>query len=165
VVPFFEDHDVKLLRILTDRGNEFCGNTERREYELYLAVEDIDHSRAKTKSPQTNGICERFRKTVLKEFYVSPSARRCIVQSTSYRPTWPHQAAASPGPLVLRQNADADLPGCNADNKGDDRGLITSDTKTRSLNSHQLDIRGSVPDTLQFTVDCRNLTTSSTKPC
>jgi hypothetical protein len=36
---------------------------------LYLAVEDIDHSRTKTKSPQTNGICERFHRTVLDEFY------------------------------------------------------------------------------------------------
>ena len=62
-------HDVKLLRVLTDRGSEYCGNPERHEYELYLAVEDIDHSRTKTKSPQTNGICERFQKTVLNEFY------------------------------------------------------------------------------------------------
>jgi hypothetical protein len=52
VLPFFEEHDVKLLRVLTDRGSEFCGNPERHEYELYLAVEDIDHSRTKTKSPQ-----------------------------------------------------------------------------------------------------------------
>ena len=64
-----EQHEVKLLRVLTDRGNEYCGNPERHEYELYLAVEDIDHSRTKTKSPQTNGICERFHKTVLNEFY------------------------------------------------------------------------------------------------
>jgi transposase InsO family protein len=42
---------------------------ESHEYELYLAVEDIDHSRTKTKSPQTNGICERFHRTVLDEFY------------------------------------------------------------------------------------------------
>src|SRR6059058_157031 len=69
VMPFFEEHDVKLLRVLTDRGSEFCGNPERHEYELYLAVEDVDHSRTKTKSPQTNGICERFHKTVLNEFY------------------------------------------------------------------------------------------------
>jgi hypothetical protein len=54
---------------LTDRGSEYCGNPERHEYELYLAVEDIDHSRTKTKSPQTNGNCERFHKTVLNEFY------------------------------------------------------------------------------------------------
>jgi transposase InsO family protein len=54
---------------LTDRGTEYCGNPEHHEYELYLAVEDIDHSRTKTKSPQTNGICERFHKTVLNDFY------------------------------------------------------------------------------------------------
>jgi transposase InsO family protein len=69
VLPLFEERDVKLLRVLTDRGSEYCGNPERHEYELYLAVEDIDHSRTKTKSPQTNGICERFHKTVLNEFY------------------------------------------------------------------------------------------------
>jgi transposase InsO family protein len=69
VVPFFDAHDVKLCRVLTDRGTEYCGNPERHEYELYLAVEDIDHSRTKTKSPQTNGIVERFHKTVLDEFY------------------------------------------------------------------------------------------------
>ena len=69
VIPFFDAHEVPLLRILTDRGTEYCGNPERHEYELYLAVEDIDHSRTKTKSPQTNGIVERFHKTVLNEFY------------------------------------------------------------------------------------------------
>jgi transposase InsO family protein len=69
VVPFFDEKEVKLSRVLTDRGTEYCGNPEHHEYELYLAVEDIDHSRTKTKSPQTNGICERFHKTVLDEFY------------------------------------------------------------------------------------------------
>jgi transposase InsO family protein len=69
VLPLVEKYDVKLLRVLTDRGSEYCGNPERHEYELYLAVEDIDHSRTKAKSPQTNGICERFHKTVLNEFY------------------------------------------------------------------------------------------------
>ena len=69
VIPFFDAHDIKLLRVLTDRGSEYCGNPERHEYELYLAIEDIDHSRTKAKSPQTNGICERFHKTVLNEFY------------------------------------------------------------------------------------------------
>lgn len=69
VVPFFDAQEVKLCRVLTDRGTEYCGNPERHEYELYLAVEDIDHSRTKTKSPQTNGIVERFHKTVLDEFY------------------------------------------------------------------------------------------------
>jgi transposase InsO family protein len=68
VVPFFDEHGIRLSRMLTDRGTEFCG-TQSHEYELYLAVEDIDHSRTKDKSPQTNGICERFHRTVLDEFY------------------------------------------------------------------------------------------------
>lgn len=69
VIPFFDDHDVGVDRVLTDRGTEFCGAHDRHEYELYLAVENIDHTRTKTKSPQTNGICERFHKTLLDEFY------------------------------------------------------------------------------------------------
>ena len=69
VVPFYDAQEVKLSRMLTDRGTEYCGNPERHEYELYLALEDVDHSRTKTRSPQTNGIVERFHKTVLNEFY------------------------------------------------------------------------------------------------
>ena len=69
VLPFFDASELKLCRVLTDRGTEYCGNPEHHEYELYLAVEDVDHSRTKTKNPQTNGIVERFHKTVLDEFY------------------------------------------------------------------------------------------------
>jgi hypothetical protein len=69
VVPFFDAHEMPLLRVLTDRGTEYCGNPERHEYERYLAVEDIDHSRTKTKSPQTFCLVERFHKTLLDEFY------------------------------------------------------------------------------------------------
>ena len=69
VIPFFEEHEIPLLRVLTDRGSEYCGNREHHEYQLYLAVENIDHSKTKAKSPQSNGICERFQKTMLNEFY------------------------------------------------------------------------------------------------
>jgi len=69
VLPFFEEHGIPLLRILTDRGSEYCGNREHHEYQLYLAIEGIEHTKTKTKSPQTNGICERFQRTVLNEFY------------------------------------------------------------------------------------------------
>src|SRR5689334_24501956 len=69
VLPFFEEQGVRLLRVLTDRGSEYCGNLEHHEYQLFLAVEDIDHTRTKAKSPQTNGICERFHRTMLDEFY------------------------------------------------------------------------------------------------
>lgn len=69
VLPFFDEQGIPLLRLLTDRGTEYCGNPEHHEFELYLAVENIDHTRTKTKSPQTNGIVERFHKTLLNEFY------------------------------------------------------------------------------------------------
>lgn len=69
VVPFFEQHELRLLRVLTDRGTEYCGSREQHEYQLYLAIEDIDHSKTKAKSPQTNGICERFHRTIQDEFY------------------------------------------------------------------------------------------------
>ena len=69
IVPFFEEHQIPLLRVLTDRGTEYCGAREQHEYQLYLALEDIDHSRTKARHPQTNGICERFHKTIQQEFY------------------------------------------------------------------------------------------------
>ena len=69
VVPFFEEQEIPQLRILTDRGTEYCGNREHNEYQLYLAVENIDHTKTRARRPQTNGICERFHKTILQEFY------------------------------------------------------------------------------------------------
>jgi transposase InsO family protein len=76
VIPFFEEHGVPLLRILTDRGSEYCGNREVHEYALYLDLENIEHTRTKTKSPQTNGICERFHQTIQNEFYASAFRRK-----------------------------------------------------------------------------------------
>lgn len=76
VLPFFEEHGVPLLRILTDRGSEYCGNRETHEYELYLDLENIEHTRTQAKSPQTNGICERFHQTIQNEFYASAFRRR-----------------------------------------------------------------------------------------
>lgn len=69
MLPFFEGHELPLLRMLTDRGTEYCGRIEQHDYQLYLAVNDIDHTKTKAMSPQTNGICERFHKTILNEFY------------------------------------------------------------------------------------------------
>lgn len=80
VLPFYEKHDVSLLRILTDRGTEYCGRTEVHDYQLFLAINDIDHTKTKVKSPQTNGICERFHKTILQEFY-QVAFRKKIYQS------------------------------------------------------------------------------------
>lgn len=60
---FFEEQDIPILRILTDRGTEFCGAEDKHSYELYLQLNEIEHTKIKAKSPQTNGLCERFHQT------------------------------------------------------------------------------------------------------
>ncbi len=57
-----------IIRMLTDRGTEYCGMKEQHDYQFYLAVSDIDHTKTKARHPQTNGICERLHKTILNEF-------------------------------------------------------------------------------------------------
>ncbi len=69
VIPFYENSSIKLIRVLTDRGTEYCGKMESHDYELFLSIEDIEHTKTKTRHPQTNGICERFHRTIQDEFY------------------------------------------------------------------------------------------------
>ncbi|BBE08486.1 integrase catalytic subunit [Mycoavidus cysteinexigens] len=69
VLPFLEEQEMGLVRILTDRGTEYCGRPETHDYQLYLALNDIEHTKTKVRHPKTNGICERFHKTILQEFY------------------------------------------------------------------------------------------------
>lgn len=80
VLPFFKKRELPMLRILTDRGTEYCGRVEQHDYQLYLAINDIDHTKTKAMSPQTNGICERFHKTILQEFY-QPTFRKKLYAS------------------------------------------------------------------------------------
>ena len=80
VLPFFAEQGMGIIRILTDRGTEYCGRPENHDYQLYLALNDIEHSKTKANHPQTNGICERFHKTILQEFY-QVAFRRKIYQS------------------------------------------------------------------------------------
>jgi hypothetical protein len=58
VLPFFEEQDLPMLRILTDRGTAYCGKAEQHDYGLYLTLNDIEHTKTRTASPQTNGICD-----------------------------------------------------------------------------------------------------------
>jgi len=48
---------------------EYCGKAETHDYQRYLAVNAIEHTKTQVKSTQTNGICERFHRTILNEFY------------------------------------------------------------------------------------------------
>jgi transposase InsO family protein len=76
VLPFFEESGIPLLRVLTDRGTEYSGRMEYHEYELYLKVEGIEHSKTQVRHPQSNGICERFHRTIQEEFYAVAFRRK-----------------------------------------------------------------------------------------
>lgn len=80
VLPFMESMGMGVIRILTDRGTEYCGRAETHDYQLYLAINDIEHTKTKARSPKTNGICERFHRTILDEFY-RVTFRKKIYQS------------------------------------------------------------------------------------
>ncbi len=69
-----------MLRILTDRGTGYCGRADQHDYPLYLALNDIERTRTQARHPQTSGICERFHRTILDEFY-RPALRKKIYQS------------------------------------------------------------------------------------
>lgn len=69
ILPWYEEEGIPILRILTDRGTEYKGNIENHAYQLFLSIAGIEHSTTKAYSPQTNGICERFNKTMKQEFF------------------------------------------------------------------------------------------------
>lgn len=69
VLPFFDSHNLPLLRVITDRGTEYCGIRENHPYQLFLYLNGIEHTRTKARHPQTNGCTERFNQTLLDEFY------------------------------------------------------------------------------------------------
>jgi hypothetical protein len=69
VLPFFDSHEIKLLRMLTERGSGIAAILSGTNTNC-ISRSTISTTRGtKTKSPQTNGICERFHKTLLNEFY------------------------------------------------------------------------------------------------
>jgi len=80
VLPFFDSQGVRLLRTLTDRGTEYCGIRENHPYQLFLYLNDIEHSRTKARHPQTNGCTERLNQTILDEFY-SVAFRKKVYRS------------------------------------------------------------------------------------
>ncbi len=80
VLPFYEEHGVEVEHLLTDNGREFCGRPVGHPFELYLAIRQIQHRRTDIASPETNGFCERFHRTVKDEFY-SVAFRKTFYES------------------------------------------------------------------------------------
>jgi transposase InsO family protein len=69
VLPHYDQNGISLLRVLTDRGSEYCGKPENHPYQLFLHLTDIEHTRTKVRHPQTNGCTEKLNQTIQDEFY------------------------------------------------------------------------------------------------
>ena len=86
VLPLYEKLGVTLLRVLTDRGTEYYGKEDSHDYELFLALNDIKHTKTKANSPQTNGICERVNRTVQDEFCkFADNSVGCLIKNLSWK--------------------------------------------------------------------------------
>jgi transposase InsO family protein len=88
VLPFFEDQQIPILRILTDRGTELSGPLDKNPYELYLELNEIEHTKTKAESPQTNGIYERVHQTILNEFYRVIFRKKVVQSLRACNSTW-----------------------------------------------------------------------------
>ena len=69
VLPFLDHHGVPLLRVLTDRGTEYGHKNLEHPYQLFLHLNDIEHTRTQVRHPQTNGCTERLNQIIQEEFY------------------------------------------------------------------------------------------------
>jgi transposase InsO family protein len=69
VLPFYDEQGISVLRVLTDRGSEYCGRVETHPYELFLHLGGIEHTKTKPYTPRTNGAVEKLNQTIEGEFY------------------------------------------------------------------------------------------------
>jgi len=71
VLPVYKGFNIPLDRILTDNGKEYTTHwvNGKHEYEKFLKQNSIRHTRIKPRTPQSNGMVERFNRTLLEEFY------------------------------------------------------------------------------------------------
>lgn len=93
ILPWFEEQGIPCLRILTDRGSEYKGRIEHHAYQLFLSIEGIEHTTTKAYSPQTNGMCERFNKTMKQEFFETAMRKKIYSSIESLQQdldTWLH---------------------------------------------------------------------------
>ena len=84
VIPFFDSHEIELLRMLTDRGSEYCGNPERHEYISRSRTSITRALRPRARRPTASASAST--RPCSTSFTVSRSAQRCTVQSMSCRP-------------------------------------------------------------------------------
>jgi transposase InsO family protein len=70
-LPVYKQFSIPLDRTLTDNGKEYTTHwaNGKHEYEKFLKENNIRHTRIKPRTPQSNGIVERFNRMLLEEFY------------------------------------------------------------------------------------------------
>ena len=69
VLPYYDERGIRVHRVLSDNGPEYCGRGDQHPYELFLSLTDIEHTRTKPYHPQTNGSVERLNQIIGNEFY------------------------------------------------------------------------------------------------
>ncbi|MFC1549480.1 hypothetical protein ACFL4R_01255 [Nitrospirota bacterium] len=51
-MPFFHEHMMMVLRVLADKGWEYCGRIENHANELFLHINETEHTRTRVRRPQ-----------------------------------------------------------------------------------------------------------------
>ena len=69
VLPYFDREQMRVVRVLTDRGTEYGWSNLEHPYQLFLHLNGIEHTRTKARHPQTNGAVERLNQIIQEEFY------------------------------------------------------------------------------------------------
>ncbi len=136
VLPTFEAHGVKIETVLSDNGRKFCGRPDQHPYELFLQLEDIAHRTTHVRRPQSNGILERFHRTLLDEHFLVEGRRTWFetieeMQAVlddyleGYNTKRPHQGRGMNGRTPIRAFTKGTPKTSNTE--------VTSQTKTAKL--------------------------------
>jgi transposase InsO family protein len=139
VIPAFEAHGARIETVLSDNGREFCGREDRHPYELFLQLETIAHRTTRVKRPQSNGIVERFHRTLLDEhfrvegrktWFETVEEMQAVLDEylVSYNERRPHQGCGMKG----RTPAQAFVEGLPKDPSADGAGQPQSTTVSTS---------------------------------
>ena len=137
VLPVYDAAGTRIETVLSDNGREFCGRPDRHPYELFLQLEGIEHRTTRVKRPQSNGIVERFHRTLLDEHFrvegrltwfetVDEMQAALDAYLVVYNEQRPHQGRGMNGRTPARAFLD-----------GRPKTTATKETKTRSLDTEK----------------------------